>query len=105
MSSKDFLARVYNPRVHVDPALCRHQVATDGVNSHRVVLDALAFSRFIGCENIELSLQIFTVIRILELIEEPFHQSPVSASTDQMPGGSPSHRLSSKGFHVHAADE
>ena len=105
MSSTDFLAKVYDPRVHVDPALCRHQVATYAVNLHRVVLDALAFSRFIGCDHIELSRQIGTAILMVEVIEEPSHQLMVSATTHQMPGGYPSGRLSSKRFHVHAGDE
>ena len=70
MSWKDFLAKaVLDRRVHVGPALFMHQVATDGVR-HRDVLDALAFV----CENIQLSLQMFTAIRIVEIIEEPFHQ-------------------------------
>ena len=102
MSWKDFLPSVLDPRVHVDAALCRHQVANVAVNSHRVVLDALATI----AQHIELFRQIFTAIPSVEIREEPFHQLPVSATTDQMPGGSPSRRrLSSKRFHVHAADE
>ena len=104
MSWKDFLAWVLDPRVHIDPALCRHQVATGAVNSHRVALDAFAFC-IIGCEHIELSRQSFTAIPSIEVLEEPSQQLMVSARAQQMPGGSSPGRLSSKRFHVHAVDE
>ena len=81
MSWKDFLPSVLDPRVHVDAALCRHQVATVAVNSHRVVLDALAFSRVIGCDDIELFRQIGTPIFTVEVLEEPFQPLKVSATT------------------------
>ena len=70
MSYRYFLAKaVLDRRVHVGPALFMHQGATDGVR-HRDVLDALAFV----FEKMQLSLQMFTAIRIVEIIEEPVHQ-------------------------------